>query len=492
MASEREAKAKIREWRANPVQYVRDNFKVDPDAWQVRYLTALTTNNRIAAKASKGCGKTTVLAWAAWWFLTCYNDSKVIATSITGDNLRDGLWSEMAKWRERSSLLLAEFEWKAERITANCNKETWYMAARRWSASSDKEQQANSLAGLHADYIMFILDEVGGIPDAVMAAAEAALANAGTEVNPSARAYLLIAGNPTHLSGPLYRACTKEASLWYVIEITGDPDNPERSPRISIQWAREQIQKYGRDNPWVLVNVFGKFPPASFNAIIGPDEVEAAMKRVVREDAYIHSSRILGVDIARQGDDRTVIAPRQGIVAFKPKILRIPDTVQIASVVAQAINSWKPHVVNIDATGGWGYGVIDTLRSWGHTVNDIQFAGKASNFQYFNKRTEMAMLLAEAIRGGLCLPNIPELKEECCAITYYFRKDQIAIVEKELIKEELGRSPDLFDAYGLTYAVPVGAPDYLAPYRNHRPDYDPLAPERGAKEQNLADYNPLA
>jgi phage terminase large subunit len=56
-----------------------------------------------------------------------------------------------------------------------------------------------------------------------------------------------------------------------------------RSSRISLQHAREQIEQYGRDNPWVLVNIFGQFPPSSLNALIGPDEVREAQKRFYRE-----------------------------------------------------------------------------------------------------------------------------------------------------------------------------------------------------------------
>jgi putative ABC transport system substrate-binding protein len=57
-----------------------------------------------------------------------------------------------------------------------------------------------------------------------------------------------------------------------LVEITADPDDPRRSARVSAEWAREQIEKYGRDNPWVLVNVFGSFPPHSLDTLIGPDE----------------------------------------------------------------------------------------------------------------------------------------------------------------------------------------------------------------------------
>ena len=482
------AASKIRRWRHDPVAFVRENFDIEPDDWQAEFLINYNDNNRTGAKACKGPGKTAVLAWCAWHFLATRPHPKIAATSITGDNLRDGLWTEMSKWQQRSSYLKAAFTWKAERITCNDHPETWWMAARRWSKDAAGEKQADTLAGLHADYILFIIDEAGGVPDAVMAAAEAALAT-GIECK------ILICGNPTHLSGPLWRACTSEASMWKMVEITGDPDNPKRSKRISVTWAREQIKKYGADNPWVLVNVFGKFPPASLNALLGPDDVEAAMSRVIRPEAYNFAAKVLGVDVARHGDDRTVIAPRQGLAAFKPVIMRNPDMMQVAGAVAQAINKWEPDAVFVDATGGWGWGVIDRLNELGYEVVGVEFSGKADSRQYFNKRAEMSFQLAHWVKHGGCLPPDRELKEECCAMTYCFKGDRMQLSDKDQIKEDLGRSPDLFDAYMLTFAYPV-AKKNRNPHAQKRAavaqsEYHPVTGRMEVPQQNVDDYNPL-
>jgi len=496
MTPMRIAASNIARWRKDPVAFVREEFGVEPDAWQADFLHDYNGNPRVAAKACKGPGKTTVLAWCMWHFLVCYAHSKVVATSISGANLKDGLWSELAKWQQRSEFLKAAFTWRAERIVNNDHPETWFMSARQWSQSANKEQQANTLAGLHADFIMFVIDEAGGVPDAVMAAAEAALANAGTEVNPNAIAKLLIAGNPTHLNGPLYRACTTEASQWKVIEITGDPDSPKRSPRINIDWARKQIKAWGADNSWVLVNVFGKFPPSSINALLGPDDVEAAMKRVIAPTAYNRSAKILGVDVALQGDDRTVIAPRQGLVAFKPKVLRLAEPKLIAGQVATAIKTFDPDGVFIDNTGGWGSGVISWLTDWGYNVTPVGFAEKAMNDRYANKRSEIHHELAYWTKGGGCLPDIPELKEELCAQTYTHKKDKLIMTEKDQIKEIIHRSPDLADAYALTFSYPVAKRDPLAAQKaQDAVNYDPIRQNYGdynpTSQQKVDDYNPL-
>ena len=149
---------KIRRWREDPVSFVREVFGAEPDPLQAEVLRAFPKNNRICMKASKGPGKTTVLAWCAWNFLVTRPHPKIAATSITADNLADNLWAEMAKWQSRSDFLKEQYQWTKTRIFYKAEPENWFMSARTWSKTSDSMQQADTLAGLHADFLLFILD----------------------------------------------------------------------------------------------------------------------------------------------------------------------------------------------------------------------------------------------------------------------------------------------------------------------------------------------
>lgn len=447
------AAEKLRVWKEHPPTFVREVFGVTPDAWQDDVLAAFPKAPRLAMKACKGPGKTAVLAWIAWNFMATRRHAKVIATSITGDNLEDGLWSEMSKWQKRSPLLSAQFRWRKQSIVHVDEGETWFMVPRTWARSSSPEQQADALAGKHADNMLFLLDEAGGIPDAVMAAAEAVLANAGPGTGNEA--HLAIAGNPTHLQGPLYRACTSERDLWHVTEITADPDDPKRTPRVSVEWAREQIRKYGRDNPWVLVNVFGRFPPSSLNTLLGPDEVRAAMKRCMLPPDFEFAARILGVDVAREGDDASVIFPRQGLQAFPPIVLRNVDSRHGAGMVARKWADWGADACFVDNTGGFGGGWVDRLREVGHSPHPVHFAGTPLDARYLNTRAEIWFLMAEWIKNGGALPDVPELVPELTVPTYTFTRDKLQLEDKDQIKVRLGRSPDLADALALTFTMPV-------------------------------------
>jgi len=465
---------KLENWRLHPDIFVREVFKVTPDPWQDEILKAFPSKQRIAMKASKGVGKSTLEAWLAWNFLVTRPHPKIAATSISGDNLRDGLWSEMAKWRNESELIKNTFVWQKERIFAKDYPETWWMSARQWSKSADPQTVGNTLAGLHADYIMFIIDEAGGFPDAIMASAEAALSSCK-------EGHIIQAGNPTHLEGPLYRACTTERNLWHVVEISSDPENPLRSPRVSIEWAKEQIAKYGRDNPWVLVNVFGQFPPSSFNALIGPDEIQAAINRRYREIEFSSFPRILGIDCARFGDDSSIVFPRQGLQAFNPAQYRNIDGTTGAEIVLRKWNDWDADAAFIDNTGGFGASWIDNLRRLGKDPIGVHFSQESLDPQYANKRAEMAFKLVEWIKAGGALPDIPELTKALAQITYTFKGEKLIIEPKQDLKERLGFSPDHMDALMLTFALPVDKkrdPLTNVSVNTHQFDYNPLGRDR--------------
>ncbi len=482
-AALRRAQSRIADWRANPVKFVAEEFKVEPDEWQRRVLEVFPSQQpdqiRIALQACAGPGKSAALAWCGWNFLTCYaspgEHPKGAAVSITRENLKDNLWSELAKWQSRSEFLSRAFEWNQERIAAVDHPETWFLSARSWPKTANAEEQGRTLSGLHARYILYLIDESGDIPPPVLRAAEQGLSNC-------AWGKIMQAGNPTSHIGTLYHAVNTQSHLWYVVRITGDPDDPLRSPRISLQWAREQIATYGRDNPWIMAYILGLFPPSSINALLGPDEVRAAMGRHLRADQYGFAAKILGVDVARFGDDRTVIFPRQGLAAFKPVIMRNARTDAIAARVAQAYDKWNADAIFVDDTGGWGAGVIDNLLLGGYAPIGINSSGKAIDPRYHNKRAEMQFEAAEYIKHHhAALPNLPELVREATAISYTFKAGKFLIQDKAEIKALLQVSPDLWDAYSLTHAQPVAPRNPFGIAGLERP-----------RQQSLHDWDPYA
>ena len=309
--------------------------------------------------------------------------------------------------------------------------------------------------------------------DAIMSSAEAALSSC-------VEGHLVQAGNPTQLEGPLYRACTSARKLWWVIEISSAPDDPKRTPRVSAEWAQEQIDEHGRDNPWVIANIFGQFPPSSIDALIGPDEVEAAMKRVYREHEIANAPKVLGVDVARFGDDSSVLFPRQGLQALTPSQYRNLDGLQGASLVNRKMIDWKPDAVFIDNSGGFGSSWIDQLKMLGQSVVPVDFGGAPTlKERYENKRAQMAYDAVQWIKSGGALPPCDDLAKALCCTTYSFQghSGRMLLEPKREVKKKMhGMSPDHFDAFILTFAEPV-SPRRAAQrvFTKHLIEYDPYA-----------------
>lgn len=449
------AQERIRVWRADPVTFVREVLRVEPDEWQKDALALLggapNPARRLNMKACTGPGKSAVLAWIGWHRLLCFakkgEHPKGAALSITADNLKDNLWAELAKWRARSPLLMEAFEWTKERIYAKDHPETWFLSARSFAKDADAEAIGRALSGLHSQFPFILLDETGEMPLAVGRAAQQIFTGNPTD------ALIAQAGNPTSSTGLLYDSCG--SSMWNTITITADPSDPKRTPRVSVEHAQAMIDEYGRDNPWVMATILGLFPPTGFSALIGIEEVEAAMNRHYVEHQYSFAPVILGVDVARQGDDESVIARRQGLVSWPLEAMRVPDTMLVSARVSHEETKHKADGVFVDETGGYGAAVIDDMRRRNYSPVGVMFGGKATDGRYFDKRSEILFKFCEWVKGGGALAPDQKLKEELIALRFVYQKDKFRVVPKEIIKKELGRSPDRADALALTFAYPV-------------------------------------
>jgi hypothetical protein len=479
-----EAIAKVKYYKENPIEFVRTHFQVEPDIWQKKALVAFVNKEhkilRMCLSACAGPGKSALLAWCGWIFLSCYgsrgNHPKGAVVAVTKDNLKDNLWAELSKWQQRSEYLKLQFTWTKERIFSNAFPETWFLSARSFAKTANAEEQGRTLSGIHSKYVLFLIDESGDIPTTVLKAAEQALSTADKEF-----ARVIQAGNPTSLEGMLYVAQSKLADSWHIIRITGDPDDPDRSPRIDIDWARQQIKEYGLDDPWVMAYILGQFPESGINTLLSLKEVDDSMSRTVPADAIRHSQKRLGIDVARFGLDSTVIVPRHGLVMFKYATMRGARTNDIAARVMNAKVKWGSELEFVDGTGGYGGGVVDALIQAGQAPHEIQFSGKAVDPRYFNKRAEIWFKMADWVKRSGCLYNCPLLKKELLAPTYSFKNGRFVLESKDQIKARLGFSPDRGDALALTFAIP-DMPASESPYEvlkvkqnKVKADWDPMS-----------------
>jgi len=226
-------------------------------------------------------------------------------------------------------------------------------------------------------------------------------------------------------------------------------------PADELEQARREMSESQYAQEWEC-----DFASSADNVLLRLDDVLAAQRRVLHEKDYGYAPKLLGVDVARYGDDRSVIFTRQGLVAFRPITLQGADTMTVAARVAQAIDTWRPAATFIDA-GGVGAGVVDRLQQLGHAVMPVDFGGKPNSPRFENKRAEMWWELAAWVKSGACLPDMPALQQDLTAPTYTYAnaRGRLQLESKDDMRGRGLPSPDLADALALTFAAPVAARD---------------------------------
>jgi hypothetical protein len=303
-----------------------------------------------------------------------------------------------------------------------------------------------------------LFDEASSIADGVWETIEGALTDAGTEL------FWLAFGNPTRTTGR-FRECFaggRFAHRWQPLQIDSRSVSMTNKAQIA-SWVHD----YKEDSDFVRVRVKGEFPRAGTMQFIDSERVQHAVERALPPEW--NAPLVMGVDIARQGGDQTVIRFRRGLDArsIPPVKFRIPDLMVVASRVMEQVNAHSPDAAFVDGTGiGWG--VVDRLAQLGcSTVRGVDFGARADRtdgidamVRYANKRAEMWGYLKEWCKAG-CLPDDRDLRSDLTAVDYgYDASDAILLEKKDDMRRRGLASPDDGDALALTFAWPVFKMDW--------------------------------
>lgn len=245
-------------------------------------------------------------------------------------------------------------------------------------------------------------------------------------------------------------AMKTKGSSWYAARFTCQ--DTDSLPSTEVDRMRQEMSEtaFARE-------MLCDFSAAGDDQLISLDVAEVASKRMYQAHDLIAAPRVMGVDPARFGDDRSVIMKRQGPQAFPALVYRGVDNMQLADLVAQAIGDWHPDATFIDS--GAGAGVIDRLKQLGYHIIEVPFGGRANRHTlHVNRRTEMWFEMRDWLQGGGAIPDELSLKQELATPTYSFDTSGRRVLEsKDQIKKRLQNagSPDLADALALTFASPI-------------------------------------
>lgn len=457
--------ADIAEFYDDPVGFVRYAFSWGegilkdsdgPDTWQCDLLEAVGakfrndpfTTIRAAVASGHGIGKSAVTSWIILWAMSTRPHLAGWVTANTKAQLISKTWRELALWHKR--LINAHwFEWTATRFYHVSHKATWGMDAIPWS-----ETNSEAFAGLHADHVLMIMDEASAIADIIWEVAEGAMT--------TPRAMWFAFGNPTRNTGRFRECFGKNAHRWI-----GKQVDSRTCKMTNKKQLDEWIEDYGPDSDFARVRIKGEFPKASSMQFIPGDIVDDAMGAELPVEVWHGMPVVLGVDVARFGDDESVITCRQGRKVHFQKAFRQIDTMTLASLVAVEIGKWRPQAVFID-DGGIGAGVVDRLTALGHRVVPVGFGRRPLDEKtYFNLRAEIWGRMRDWLMAGAELPEDPELKRQLTGLEFGFTtKEQIQLERKKDAKKRGLESPDKADSLAVTFAEQV----FLSEQGSFEPD----------------------
>ena len=436
-------------------------FPEGPDVWHMELFKSISDHvienlNRkdrgedllpfqCAVASGHGIGKSAAVSWLILWLMSTRPNARGVVTANTSNQLEGKTWAELAKWH--NMLVNKEwFKWTASKFYCLMQKDgekNWMFECVPWS-----EERTEAFAGLHnaSSSAVMIFDEASAIPDKIWEVSEGAM----TDGEP----FWFTFGNPTRNTGRFRECFGKFRHRWLTKQVDS------RSVRITNKGLLEGwVEDYGDDSDFVRVRIKGQFPRAGAAQFVPVDLVEEAQDRASELDEG--AALTLGVDVARFGDDQSVLYFRRGrdgksIPTIK---YRGVDTMQLSSYVAEAADKYQPDLIFVDGVGVGG-AVVDRLKQLGYKVVDVNAGSKAQDTQkYSNKRAEMWDRMREWLLGG-CIPMDQELYDDLIGPEYrYDKSNRILLERKDEMKKRGLASPDCGDALSLTFAQPVARHD---------------------------------
>lgn len=482
--SEDEALEALEIYRNDPAGFVHDVLGANLWDKQMEICGDVFKYRETAVKTCNAVGKSYIAGRTALAFLLLIPGSLVVTTAPTWRQVKDILWRELGTAYKASKFPLGG------RLT-----QTGLEFDKDWYAIGLSTNDPEKFFGYHADWVLVVIDEAAGVEEDIFRGVRA--------ITPNENAHILYIGNPTSGDGTFKNAFTNPRVRQHTISAFDSPNlmannirdldtlvklmtPPEgvapidHNPKFELPYPSlisptvvfERFVEWGTDSPMWQSLIMGEFPAQAENTLIPLNLIQQAADNDYRKEhawPIIDGPLGYGVDVARFGSDRTVLAPTRGdyvdpLIVYTKQDTNVTAERVIASINPEAFNCR----LKIDDTG-LGGGVTDTLRArlnehnknfpddpaWRYQVVPINFgSGSTKPEKFYNLRAEMFWHLRERfINHRIAIPNDQELINELASIRYeYTGKQQIKIEAKDEIKKRTGKSPDKADALALAFA----------------------------------------
>jgi hypothetical protein len=443
---------RIKRSMLDPALFARVLLKHDLWWMQKEILHSVAANPRTAVKACHASSKTFTAAEAVLWWITRFKDGIAVTTASSFNQVKRQMWVEMKRAAAMSRVRFPNFLQTELRYSADNY------------AIGISTNAGIRLQGFHGR-ILVVIDEAPGVEPEIWEAIESA--RAGGDV------HLLALGNPTELGGPFYDVFHSKRAGWrtFSLDAFDSPnfrgvdlarllamseaeldDNP-RPYLITRRWVKEKYYEWGEEDPRWLPRVRGQFPKSSSRQCISLADIEACIDLELPEKRTAKAD--FGCDIARFGDDKTVIV---GVIGGRLRFLEdhakqstMETAGQLAALIKEKREAGVFGSLALD-DGGLGGGVTDRLQEQGYEVLPLNFGSAAFRYdEYQDLRTEIWWYMRRLfVERRISIPRHEELIAQLVGPTYEFRSNgKLKLESKEDMKKRGLRSPDIADALGL-------------------------------------------
>jgi hypothetical protein len=443
--------SKLKEWRSSSLLFATECLGVKPSDQQAAGLVAMDKSKRTTIRSGHGTGKDAFASWKILQFLTTRAYPKVVCTAPTNRQLSDILWSELSKWL-RQSIVADEFVIQSDKIFHKDAPKEWWCRAVSASVKASKEDQAETLAGFHGEHLLIVVDEASGVMDPVYVPLEGAMTQEDNHV--------LLIGNMTKGSGYFYDThfhptiSTKWCKLHW---------DSRKSSNVKKEMVEYFAEKYGEDSNIFRIRIMGE-PPVDDTASFIP--LSWGMSCVGNEIFVDPDWPIsLSVDVAREGDDESIILPRRGFKIYTWEAFKEMHTIALSNKVVTVFSDLDASIVGVDSIGVGG-GVVDWLRHDPRGLGirktcAVNVAEAATDnkkhhrlrdqlwdtVRYNCMRTNYSFPDVMVRRNGMDLNIGQELANELASVRYFNDKNGAIQIESKLDMKRRGvRSPNIADA----------------------------------------------
>ena len=479
-------------YREDPVLFFREILGVEPWSKQVEIIEAVRDSPRLAVASGHKVSKSHTAAGIALWYYSSFPDARVVMSSTTARQVDQILWRELQMMRARGGKCVACKAADPQGLmpvpcphSALIEGKIGELARTGLKSEDFREivgftaREAEAVAGISGRRLLYIIDEASGVPDIIFEAIEG---------NRAGGARIVMFSNPTRTDGEFFRAFHGKKTLYRTIQISSEETPNVVEGRIVVEglatreWVDEKREEWGEDSPIYRVRVKGEFALNEDGKIFSVHAITEAEQRWhdmpdggVPEDPDQYSRLYVGIDPAGASGtgDETGVTVRRGKKQVELLTQRgLDDDAHVALILAVLAKHRRPReappVVVVDREGAIGSSLYGALRSHRDRhpglfeLVGVRASDRATRdpMIYDRQRDALVASLESWVRAGGAIVEDVRLAAELHILEWKpALNGRLKVTPKDVVKKELGRSPDRFDSLALACWEPTALRD---------------------------------